>query len=230
MYKYNIIIMFFSLLGKFFIKNNDNPRAYFYLFVAGMLFYILLHYYLNSRELGGVLSGLNNYLYYIIPVDFLIGAYLCKSGISSEQSDNDEEEEDDDDESGKHKYTEAEKQSILKNMEKAKRAREMEGKGSKVPFMKRERKDDAKEQEQYILQQKMIRERQMMEAMARQKAAEAEQEAIARKAAEIAAQEEEEEEEEVVKAPSKKKLVVKKKTSSESHQQIEDTEIPVYDD
>ena len=161
--------MFFTLLSKTVLKNEGNSRVYFYLFLAGIVCYIILHYYLNSGERNAILQKLNNYFYYIVPLDFAIGAWLLKtSEIKSKKSDEDEDD-------NSTKYTDEQRLKIMKNLEDSKtmkRQHDEEVKKNSSPFLKKDiksKQDYAKlEQEQHLLQQQMMMEQEEKKRMLEQ--------------------------------------------------------------
>lgn len=213
--------MFFTLLSKTVLKNEGNSRVYFYLFLAGIVCYIILHYYLNSGERNAMLQKLNNYFYYIVPIDFAIGAYLLKS--SSVKPDKEDDEDEDNDEG--LKYSDEQRLQIMKNLTDSKtlkRQHDEEIRKNASPFLKKPEKIKQEvtkhEQEQFIHQQKMM-ELERQKQLAKQ--AESSSESVKHKKVKHKTPE-------VHQSDSVEKVVVKKSKHKDEESKHVDTDLPIY--
>jgi len=121
--------MLFTVLSKTLFKNANCTRAYLYLFLTGMIGYILLHHHLNSYRRTGLRKTVNKYFYYIISIDFVIGAYYVRCVLNrkrKESSDNKKE----------NQYTKEQQLQIAKNLELAKRLNQRYEEVKRSPFIK----------------------------------------------------------------------------------------------
>ena len=215
--------MIFTLLSKTVLKNEGNSRVYFYLFLAGIVCYIILHYYLNSGERNVMLQKLNNYFYYIVPLDFAIGAWLLKTSETKSEKATEDEEED-----NSSAYTDVQRLKIMKNLEDSKnmkRHHDEENRKNSSPFLKKDTKpkqDNTKhEQEQYLLQQQMMMEQEAKKRMIEQ-AHNTTESSKPKKSSKKSP--------EIFQADAGKKVLVKKssKQQDESSKQV-DTDLPIYE-
>ena len=105
--------MFFFILSKTIISDKSSNK-YLSLFVSGMIFYIILHYYINITKPEGFLEYINEYFYYLLVLDFIISISL----LNNDQVENfkEEDDEDDDENFGQEKYSEEDKLKILQNL------------------------------------------------------------------------------------------------------------------
>ena len=106
--------MFFLILSKTVISNKSSNK-YFSLFVSGMIFYIILHYYMNIIKPEGFLDYLNDYFYYLLVLDFIISISLLNHDEVEEF--NNDDDDDNEDNFVKEKYSDDEKLKILQNLQ-----------------------------------------------------------------------------------------------------------------
>jgi hypothetical protein len=75
--------MFYTLSSRSsLITGDSSSRKYFRIFLVGTVMYILLHYYLHTKELGFITEKLQHYLYYIMASDYLIACAWVRFGSS----------------------------------------------------------------------------------------------------------------------------------------------------
>jgi hypothetical protein len=83
--------MFYTLASKIpFIQSDKSKRKILKIFIIGSVLYILLHYYLHSVPASGVIDTIKQYLYYIMPADFVLSYFLLGKTDVNEGSDGDD--------------------------------------------------------------------------------------------------------------------------------------------
>ena len=105
--------MFFFILSKTIISDKSSNK-YLSLFVSGMIFYIILNYYINITKPEGFLEYINEYFYYLLVLDFIISISLLNN--DQVESFKEEDDEEDDENYGQEKYSEEDKLKILQNL------------------------------------------------------------------------------------------------------------------
>ena len=84
--------MFYAIASKIpFIESDKSKRKILKIFIIGSVLYVLLHYYLYSSPMNGMLSTVKQYLYYLMFVDFGIAYFLSSQTV---QEENEEDSED----------------------------------------------------------------------------------------------------------------------------------------
>lgn len=86
-------IMFYTLISKSFIKKTRSPRDYLYIFLAGSIGYVSLHWYLYMDNQTGIKQTIKHYLYYTMILDAFIAYSMLRMYTKSlkEQKSNTEE-------------------------------------------------------------------------------------------------------------------------------------------
>jgi hypothetical protein len=101
--------MFYTVASKLPILPQDKQKKILMIFVIGSVLYALVHYYLYSSPMEGLLDQLKKYLYYIMAVDFGV-SYFLSTQVGEPDIDNEEG-------SGDEKYSPEEMKAI--EMERA---------------------------------------------------------------------------------------------------------------
>jgi hypothetical protein len=122
--------MLFAVLSKTLFKNANSTRAYLYLFLTGMVGYILLSYQLNQYRRTGICKTINNYFYYIISIDYVIGAYFIRCVLNRKKRELDDVKKE-------NQYTKEQQLQIAKNLELARKLNQRYEEVKKNPFIKR---------------------------------------------------------------------------------------------
>lgn len=137
--------MFFFILSKTIISDKSSNK-YLSLFVSGMIFYIILNYYINITKPDGFLEYINEYFYYLLVLDFIISISL----LNNDQVENFKEEDDDEDENfGQEKYSEEDKLKILQNLKNLQNKNNLDVKenNNEELFLKKETISNEKKEE-----------------------------------------------------------------------------------
>jgi hypothetical protein len=106
--------MFYAIASKIpFIESDKSKRKILKIFIIGSVLYVLLHYYLYSSPINGMLSTVKQYLYYLMFADFGIAYFLSSQSVQ-------EENEEDSDDGQLNEYTPEQIRAI--QMEQMRRA------------------------------------------------------------------------------------------------------------
>ena len=136
--------MFFTLLSKTAFKSMKGNRAYFFLYIVGVVFYIILHYFLNSSKCPSALAPHKKYIYYILFIDAVLAYMLFnpnkKNDVDEDKKNGNHEDGDGDDNDGndndgndgngngaegsREHYNNAQLETISENMKKTKKMQE----------------------------------------------------------------------------------------------------------
>jgi hypothetical protein len=106
--------MFYTLASRFLIKKSGD-KDLLYIFLAGSIFYIALHWYLNMEDRSGMIGTVREYLYPMMIVDGLT-AYTLLKVMPVQSADSEDQSENKQDESVQSP-TEEQKRLILQKMQ-----------------------------------------------------------------------------------------------------------------
>lgn len=109
--------MFYTLASKLLIKGPPKNRDFLYVFLAGSVMYVALHWYLNLDEKTGIVEQVRKYLYYTMAVDLGV-AYVMTTYFAPAAKEGDEDK---DDTKSQREYTDEEKKIIRTKMHEARR-------------------------------------------------------------------------------------------------------------
>lgn len=150
--------MFYTLASKLLIKDSSMNRDFLYVFLAGSVMYVALHWYLHLDNRAGIVEHVKRYLYYAMAIDLGVAYVLTRYFAPAPQ----EEDEDKDKEKDKRQYTDEEKKIMMARMQEARRQqmqvqmqRDHERTIHEQEKLRKERQDRREKQE---LQEKQARE------------------------------------------------------------------------
>lgn len=133
-------------------------RDFLYVFLAGSVMYVALHWYLHLDNRAGIVEHVKRYLYYAMAIDLGVAYVLTRYFAPALQ----EEDEDKDKEKDKRQYTDEEKKIMMARMQEARRQqmqvqmqRDHERTIHEQEKLRKERQDRREKQE---LQEKQARE------------------------------------------------------------------------
>ena len=133
-------------------------RDFLYVFLAGSVMYVALHWYLHLDDRAGIVEHVKRYLYYAMAIDLGVAYVLTRYFAPAPQ----EEDEDKDKEKDKRQYTDEEKKIMMARMQEARRQqmqvqmqRDHERTIHEQERLRKERQDRREKQE---LQEKQARE------------------------------------------------------------------------
>lgn len=109
--------MFYTLASKLLIKGPVQGREFLFVFLAGSVMYVALHWYLHLDQKTGIVEQVKKYLYYAMAVDLAV-AYVMVSFFAPAAK---TEDESDDKPKTKREYTDEEKKAIMARMQEARR-------------------------------------------------------------------------------------------------------------
>ncbi len=77
--------MFYTITSKLpFIETDNSKRKMLKIFIIGSVLYILLHLYLYSSNMTGLLENIKQYLYYMMALDFGVAYFFSKNSAEEE--------------------------------------------------------------------------------------------------------------------------------------------------
>ncbi len=112
--------MFYTLASKFLITKVSTPRDYLYIFIAGSVGYVILHWYLHMEKQEGIVEKVREYLYYAMVID-VITAYVLITMYPS-KSDKENNNEDTQNNEQPREYTPEEKKTLMQRMQEGTRS------------------------------------------------------------------------------------------------------------
>jgi len=133
--------MFYTLVSKSYIKNIKTPRDYLYIFLAGSIGYISIHWYLHMDNQTGIKQTVKHYLYYAMILDAFVAYSMIRMNIKSLQQETNEE----DIQKPNVEYTPEQKMLILQKMQEARRIQQQTHKEQSAPTDEKENENDVKE-------------------------------------------------------------------------------------
>lgn len=109
--------MFYTLASKLIIKGPVEGREFLFVFLAGSVMYVALHWYLHLDQKSGIVEQVRKYLYYAMAVDLAVAYVLVTFFAPAPKS----EDKDDEKPKTKREYTDEEKKAIMAKMQEARR-------------------------------------------------------------------------------------------------------------
>lgn len=112
--------MFYTLVSKSFIKQINSTNDYLYIFLAGSIAYVCIHWYLNIDNQTGIKERIKNYFYYIMMLDGIIAYTMLKIYAKKMTKETEDQQEDN---NNVVEYTPEQKMLIL---QKSREARQLQ--------------------------------------------------------------------------------------------------------
>lgn len=112
--------MFYTLVSKSFIKQINLTNDYLYIFLAGSIAYVCIHWYLNIDNQTGIKERIKNYFYYIMMLDGIIAYTMLKIYAKKMTKETEDQQEDN---NNVVEYTPEQKMLIL---QKSREARQLQ--------------------------------------------------------------------------------------------------------
>jgi hypothetical protein len=115
--------MFYTLASRFLITKITSPRDYLYIFLAGSVGYVALHWYLHMDKRNGFTEKIREYLYYTMVID-IITAYTLMTmyPLKSDKKINNEENNQN---NAEQQYTPDQRKALMQRMQEARRLQQM---------------------------------------------------------------------------------------------------------
>jgi hypothetical protein len=110
--------MFYTLASKFLIKGAGEKSDFLYVFLAGSVMYVVLHWFLHLDQKTGIVEQVRKYLYYTMAVDLAI-AYTLITLFAVDQID--DKKLGDNKNKSKKQYTEEENRTLMARMNESRR-------------------------------------------------------------------------------------------------------------
>lgn len=116
--------MFYTLVSKSFIKQINSTNDYLYIFLAGSIAYVCIHWYLNIDNQTGIKERIKNYFYYIMMLDGIIAYTMLKIYAKKMTKETEEQQED----NNVIEYTPEQKMLILQKSREARQLQQQQHK------------------------------------------------------------------------------------------------------
>ena len=121
--------MFYTLVSRTVVTKINTSRDYFNIFLIGSVGYVILHWYLHMEKRDGIIEKVREYLYYTMVVD-VITAYAMMIMYPVKKSDEHntddvEESKENDKKKEEEQYTPDQKKAIMQKMQEARRLQQM---------------------------------------------------------------------------------------------------------